>query len=189
MLVVTPAWESQEETLVLVLPMTFCGGKWLPQHPTAPKGPRAALAPKLSRFTYDSVFQFLQSNTTNNAGHLICIKQKHNSLKIGKQARNHNLLRTENGVLPSVSSLLGFCMTSLSDPLLVNHQARLQQDISGGPKPAHYCTTTSLGTVLSLCPSTYFFKAIKCVLFFFSWICSVDPSGFRQENNSFAENI
>lgn len=53
-------------------------------------------------------------------------------------------------------------MTALSDPLLVNHQERLQRDISGGPKPARYCTTTSLGTALSLCPSTYFFKAVKC---------------------------
>lgn len=78
MVVVTHAWESQEATPALVLPM-ICGGKWLPQRPTAPKGPRATLSPKLSRFTYDSVFQFPQSNNMDNAGYPNFIKQKHNS--------------------------------------------------------------------------------------------------------------
>lgn len=83
----------------------------------------------------------------NNAGYLNYIKQKHSSQKIGKQARNHILVRIENGVLSSVSSLLSFHMTSFSDPLLVSYQERVQ-NISGGPKPVHYCTTTSSGIVL-----------------------------------------
>lgn len=79
MLVVTPAWESQEATPALVLPMTCWDGKLLPQPPTAPKRPRATLSPRLSGFTHDSVFQFPQSNNTDNAGYLNFIKQKHNS--------------------------------------------------------------------------------------------------------------
>lgn len=60
MLVVIAAWESQEATPALVLLMTCGGGRSLPQRPPAPKGPRATFSPKLSRFTYDSVFQFSQ---------------------------------------------------------------------------------------------------------------------------------
>lgn len=69
MLVVTPAWESQEATPGLVLPMTFCDGKSLLQRPTAPTGLRATLSPKLSGFTHDSVFEFPQSDK-NNTGYL-----------------------------------------------------------------------------------------------------------------------
>lgn len=80
----------------------------------------------------------------------------------GKEARICIILRVENGVLFHVSSLLSFHMVSFSYPFLMNCQERLQEDISGGRKPARYCTTTSLGTGLSFCTSTCFFKAKKC---------------------------
>lgn len=75
MRVVTPAWASQAATPALMQPTTCHGGKLLPQCPTATKEPGAKLSPKLSGFTYDSVFRFPQSNT-NNAGHLNYLKKR-----------------------------------------------------------------------------------------------------------------
>lgn len=84
----------------------------------------------------------------NNVGYLNCIKQKYISSKIGKQTIMFSS-EQKMELLSSVSSLLSFSRTPLYDPLLVNHQERLRQDISGGPKPPRRCTATSLGTMLS----------------------------------------
>lgn len=112
------------------------------------------------------MFYFPQSNNLTNAGLLKYIKQMHNCQKTGKQARNHVLHRTQNGVLSSVFPLLfPLDFTSGSSPREPpGKSARRHQ---WWTKACTLLHNHFFGHVLSFCTSTCSFKAIKCFYFVF----------------------